>query len=534
MPPQELTDARPPEKLFDVRRWLRQPSRRRPIAVFLLVFGAAAIFSGGHSYSIDEETYLANLRAAVHFERTIEQLPPPGAQYLVVFDKDGGLTSFYGVGTVVFAIPAYAAGKAAAFTVGDPWKEMVLRLIYFGNGAVMLALTAALLVCIGLELGVRQRSATLVALTYATGTYAFAHSKTGFSETLTALFLTVAVLQLLRSRLRPEWLSRHVVGIGLALGAACMMRASALVFVAPFAIAVAWWAPDTRRVKAILYLGLGLAAPIALVALNNWWRFGNPLDTGYPTLRYNVPVYEGLFGLFLSSGKGLFWFAPLTLVAVLVVRSAWGTSRSLVALAATCIALNAATFARFNDWNGGNTFGPRYMIIVLPFFAVVVLAAAKQTAVDRAVAGSWILGGVTTIGGALVYFNAVYAANFTQLAIAANPTYPAGQADWGGIHNLLNFTPRFSQIVMHMRALPDVARNFRDTSFSNPPLHLFEGDMRGQLSLYQSELRLDTWWGYWIEVGAPKWVLLLLIVPIAAVYFGIRLVREGPERPGAI
>lgn len=509
--------------------WFATVARGRPAAVLLAVLGVSLLLAGGHSYSIDEETYLANLRSLLHFERAVESAP--GMQLLTVPAKDGQPTSFYGIGTAVFTAPAYVVGKGASFLVASDQRELVLRLVYFSTNSFVIAGTAATLVLIGMRIGASQRTSTLVAFCYATGTYALAQAKTGWSEPLTALFLTLAFLGLLvlREQLPRSWAPE---AIGLMVGCATMMRSSAVVFIPIFAVAVLSCSLTPARLPNLLRMGLGASLPCALVAFNNWWRFGSVWDNGYPPLNYNTPIYEGIFGLLASPGKGLFWFAPITLLAVVKSPGSLKASPLLAGLLWSCIAANMAIFSRFEIWSGDNSYGPRYMGIVLPFFAILVLLSSVVNPINKHVVATWLLGMTLTLSGSLVYFNAVYAHRVSEIIafVGTSATNSDGSYNWSQVRNDINFTPRYSQLVMHNQALPDVARHLGGLNLRAPQVDLYASGPQTQLSWYQSGLRLDTWWAYWLELGAPKRMLLLLIAPLASFVVGIRLLRSSGSR----
>src|SRR5204862_342052 len=74
-----------------------------------------------------------------------------------------------------------------------------------------------------------------------------------------------------------------------------------------------------------------LAAALALALLGHLVydlaRFGNPFETGYgaqATLAaYTTPMVVGLYGLLISSGKGVLWFAPALSSAPWGWRAMW-------------------------------------------------------------------------------------------------------------------------------------------------------------------------------------------------------------------
>ncbi len=66
---------------------------------------------------------------------------------------------------------------------------------------------------------------------------------------------------------------------------------------------------------------LGLALALAGHAAYGWARFGSPFETGYGAqaspAAFTTPALVGLYGLLLSSGKGVAWFAPALWLAPL-------------------------------------------------------------------------------------------------------------------------------------------------------------------------------------------------------------------------
>ncbi|MDQ3929222.1 MAG: hypothetical protein M3328_08755, partial [Chloroflexota bacterium] len=126
----------------------------------------------------------------------------------------------------------------------------------------------------------------------------------------------------------------------------------------------------TRPLTRIFTWGVGFVAGMLPLMLYNWSVFGNALLTGYGTdLRatFKTPLGEGVYGLLLSPGKGLVWYAPPVLLA------AWGLLRFarkhraeatfMLLLGASVVAL----FALYAFWHGDGSWGPRYLIPFLPF-----------------------------------------------------------------------------------------------------------------------------------------------------------------------
>ena len=115
---------------------------------------------------------------------------------------------------------------------------------------------------------------------------------------------------------------------------------------------------------------------IVVVGAFNFVRFGDPLQTGYSggLSLFSNPLWVGLYGLLLSPGKGVFLFSPIIL---LTIPAFWLFARRHAAEAALCGASRWCTWwctGLYLFWHGDSSWGPRYMVFVMPFL-VLPLAA---------------------------------------------------------------------------------------------------------------------------------------------------------------
>lgn len=115
------------------------------------------------------------------------------------------------------------------------------------------------------------------------------------------------------------------------------------------------------------------AIPLAAVAVYQWICFGSPFTT--PMSRedprflthgsvFVAPSLDALYGITLSPYRGLFFFAPVLLVAVVMIRDL-----RIVAVAAFFFAFNLC----FNGWEAGFAAGARYLVPVIPLLGVGLL-----------------------------------------------------------------------------------------------------------------------------------------------------------------
>src|SRR5207247_6569888 len=165
------------------------------------------------------------------------------------------------------------------------------------------------------------------------------------------------------------------------------------------------------RVPPLLMLALALAGHGAY----DLARFGTVLETGYGAqatpAAYSTPLLVGLYGLLLSSGKGIAWFAPALWLAPAGLRRLRSTGPTGARLAAAIAGIAAGAlvlYGRFQHWAGDGSFGPRYLVPFLPLaFLIVAFALERATRGGRIAAPALgTLGLIVQLGGVGIYFGA--------------------------------------------------------------------------------------------------------------------------------
>ena len=111
---------------------------------------------------------------------------------------------------------------------------------------------------------------------------------------------------------------------------------------------------------------LAAAVPALLVSAYNLHFFGAPWRFGQAVGgRFLSAFPESLAGLLMSPGRGLLVFTPIVLVALVGLLS--HIKRSMLARALAAAALTHLLFmSTWNEWHGGESFGPRLLTDLLP------------------------------------------------------------------------------------------------------------------------------------------------------------------------
>ena len=117
------------------------------------------------------------------------------------------------------------------------------------------------------------------------------------------------------------------------------------------------------------------------LAIAGWYdaaRFGSPLDTGYGGQPFSHPFVQGLYGLMLSPGRGVFIYTPILILAVAVFPKLRGPDRVIASFAFVMLLARAVVYARWWSWWAGDVWGPRFLVPALPAFAPAIAAALER------------------------------------------------------------------------------------------------------------------------------------------------------------
>ncbi len=307
--------------------------------------------------------------------------------------------------------------------------------------------------------------AVTVALLYGLTTIAWPYSKTYFREPLGGLALFVSGYCLLRWRqslddvdpLPHRWLSLAFIG-----GTVSILTKESGVVGIPMLLLVmliggkrlpyrrSEWLRMALMVSVmggVAFIGLYLYTRVLGAAV---FRF-NPIaqmSQAYVSFSHSGLMREGIVGLLLSPGKGVFWHSPIFLLALaapwITRKRRLQTSWPIILLLTFVIVY---TLVREYMWFGGTNWGPRYLVPVTPFLMVSVAPA-----VDRAISGKrwgpwWIAVAILALAGFIVQIGAVSINPLDYYSVLADTGIP------GAAWTVALWTLGYSAILGHWRLL---------------------------------------------------------------------------------
>jgi hypothetical protein len=487
-------------------RWIR-------FWLFWMIATAVILVGGGRIVSSDETSTFLTIESIVRHGSLDIPLNSPNA---AVFE--GKTYTWYEPGIILAGLPLYLLGYAAVniLPLSTSQGELFLRAIVSCTSAFVAGWLAVLFysLCRRFQLNVKQ--ALMASLILVFSTFLFPYFKSFMREPLLTLCLLGGVSGVLTTAVTP----RHrwpLVSAGLFLGYGVLTKTAFLINVVPILIYLAGKLyndherPTKQKVSDLLAFGVPiLVVGFGGIALYNVLRFGDPLNLGYSGgTTFTTPLLTGLFGLLLSPGKGLAWFAPVLLMLPWALMPFWKEYRNEAGCIVGIVVLNLLLYGLYTAWGGDGSWGPRYLAPLLPILllpVVLYLARAGRT-VRRIAAGLMIAGVVVQFGG-----TAVYAGSYLR-EIQEYP-YQRNFDDPEFLYKS-HFIPDFSPIIGHWKILlRNGGEHFRG---EYPTLAIEVRADGGRLPIRQADQQkllhtLDFWFTYALYAGIPGTAILGLIL----------------------
>ena len=264
-----------------------------------------------------------------------------------------------------------------------PLDMYIVRVV---TTTLLFALLGVVMYSLASFCGASSRQAFLMVVAYGFGSIALLHAMlfSGHQIAASLSFFSFALLVRLsgdgRTVAARHW--GYVFLAGLLAGLAVITDYTAIVIAAGLTVYVAASRMGVRL--KFWFLSGGFAWALILTAYN-MVCFGSPFSSSYEHLTFDqfregaaqgilgigVPSLRAMVGLLLSPSRGVFFIMPVLLLSL------WGIARMIgrekrprEAVLIAAVAIGSFLFiAGFYGWHGGWTFGPRYLVPMLPFLA---------------------------------------------------------------------------------------------------------------------------------------------------------------------
>lgn len=308
-------------------------------------------------------------------------------------DRGGHYRSAYPVAPAIIAAGVAGAGYRLGLSLRSPRAQELVSKIT----ASLLTACAVVFAFLAARRRVDTRGALLIAIGLGAGTNFWALTSQTLWQHETAAFGLAGAVACLA-------VPTEVLTFPRLLGASALLAlaGAARPQLAPAVIVIAASIALRRRRSVDVLALVPLAAAAAAAAMLNVQWFGSVLGA-MPRLEalhqtvhgaegsVSATPWIGTFGLLLSPSRGLVVFSPIVLIVAGSVGAVWrDTWRGELRWWALAAAAQFLFYASYGVWWGGHTYGPRYVLDLLPL--LVPLAA---TGLPRALAGrtrQWVAG----------------------------------------------------------------------------------------------------------------------------------------------
>jgi hypothetical protein len=286
-------------------------------------------------------------------------------RYRFVEVGDDHYASLFPIVTPVLITPLYVI----PFLFNIPFTDL-LQLVMSHIASALISALSVVFIYLACRYISSRKVALLSALIFAFATSTWSISSQHlFAHGMSELLLAIMIFLVIRNEsCCSTW---NIVFMGMCSGLFIFNRPSDSILVLPIIGYVLWY----HRAKMGHYLFSGFLSGIPFLIYNEL-VFHNPIG-GYSQvtsrLSFDITFFSNYLGLLIAPNRGLLVFTPILILAIFgfwhIRDNNKPVSRFLEG-SLIAIAITISVYASFDDWQGGETYGPRYLTCILPYLII--------------------------------------------------------------------------------------------------------------------------------------------------------------------
>ena len=287
---------------------------------------------------------------------------------------NGQKYSPYGIGQSVLAIPFYLIGYFFSTTLNIS-KSFTTKFMVSMFNPLIQALTCIVIFLISQKIFKSKKISLFLSLIYGFATMSWVYSKTFFSEPLASLALLAGFYLLINDDINKISYWQFMMS-GIFTGIASLTRIASVIEISVFILFIILISYRKIRLKKAILNFIFFLSPIflslVLFLVYNFVRFGSPFITGYSgdMVSFKGNLLLNAYGQLFSTGRGLFLFNPILIASLIGIPYAFKKNKNLSFFLLLSAAINIIGYSKFTNWHGGWGWGPRYLLMTIPFFVL--------------------------------------------------------------------------------------------------------------------------------------------------------------------
>lgn len=296
------------------------------------------------------------------------------SESVTVSATEGPQYSKYGLGMSVLAIPFYVLGKVLSVLLGIE-ASMATQFTVSMMNAILTAFSCAMIYRFALDrLNFRSSTGLFLAAGFGLSTIAWYYSEDFMSEPATTLFLLSAVYFATNTDKETKNRSLLLAGVFLACAVSCRL---ATLIVIPGFIFYHWmlWKDEQKAAEIgsdIFRAALPVVVVLIIIMAYNYVRFEDVFESGYEKGGFGGRFLVGFYGILFSPGKSIFLYNPLTIFGCLAFTRFLTEHKKIALFFGWLILSHLLMFSFWHSWPGGMGWGPRLMLVVIPYLILPV------------------------------------------------------------------------------------------------------------------------------------------------------------------